>query len=255
MRLDELTGVKKYRERDLHDVISDFVKAGGEWLGSGRYANVIGFPGRDYVWKFFPNDSCYIGFVRWALRNPAPYLPVFLNKPRWIVPFYRRQKTEAKLCVVKLERLEPNNIPKDFFEQFSIHGGIAGFLEASIYARRGAETRFTQRIKDVYAADPRMVDLAEGYWALLNSPVQCSLDLHTANIMQRRDGTLVFTDPYWIGENPYQAYAREMANQNMDDFYPEEEPGHYVSGGELPKRPRKKKPKPYIVPSYDDLPF
>ncbi len=263
MRIDELTGVKKYREQSLWDVLRDFEAAGGQWLGSGRYANVIGFPNRNYVWKFFPDDRCYIAYVRWALRNPAPYLPKFLSKPRWIVPFYRRKKTESKICVVKMEKLYPWKVP-----HLEGHGDLdlnSFFYVVTKYAIRpkGEEVIPLEDValatNEAYIGDfiqtyPELVGLAKGYVALLNSTISCSLDLHAANIMTRADGTLVFTDPFWIGESPYQAYQRAMADQGMGDMYPEEEDDrHYVSGGQLPKKP--KPPKPYVPPPYEEMPF
>ncbi len=251
MRIDELTGVKKYRERDLWDVIRDYIAAGGEWLGNGRYANVIGFPNRDHVWKFFPSDSCYIAFVRWAMRNPAPYLPRFLSKPKWIVPFYRRPKTEAKLCVVKMERLSEWKLP------YLPEAGQLSLM-TFFYVALKCHNEKTDIGTEKYAAPfikahPELTALAEGYVALCHSPVRCELDIHDKNIMVRQDGSLVFTDPYWIGENVYQAYAREMQNQGMDDMYPEEKTNRYVDGGKLPKKPKPDK----ITPpnEMDDLPF
>lgn len=256
MRIDELTGVKKYREQSLWDVLRDFEAAGGQWLGSGRYANVIGFPNRDYVWKFFPDDRCYIAYVRWALRNPAPYLPKFLSKPRWIVPFYRRKKTESKICVVKMEKLNPWALPT-LPDKGQLSLDTFFYVATRCYIRpKGSEQLAIE--DDDYAgpfiaAYPELTELAKGYVALLNSGVSCSLDLHAANIMQRADGSLVFTDPFWIGESPYQAYQRAMADQGMDDMYPEEDDRDYVSGGQLPKKP--KPPKPYVPPPYEEMPF
>lgn len=263
MRIDELTGVKRYKKRTLWDVLNDFAKAGGHWAG-GKFGTVLLHPRWDYVYKFFTRDDCYLRFIRWAMRNSHPCLPKVLSKPRRILPFYRRHKTEEEIYIVKLERLNEWKCPPEVKDM----GGFAYVLE-HVALTKGAydgdempehwEGRPKSHIerwhktKDFLNRHPEIKQLADFYLVLLDVPIDCALDIHVGNVMQRNDGTLVFTDPFWYGETPYTlAAAARAAEMDIADYEPDE--ADYIDGGERWKKPRPPKQTDWR-PSSDDLPF
>jgi hypothetical protein len=287
MRLDELIGIKRYRQRDFWDVLRDFEAAGGEFLGSGKYASVIGTPRWNFVYKFFKNDPCYLDYVEWCRsREQHPCMPRFLAAPRWIVPFYRRHKSEGKrICIVKLERLRVWTPPPEINDSraLDLHltRGLLFCDAASDPMREAAWRRETEerilgrdrmygddkdnqqilirylaefeQFKAIWSRHPELLQLTQFYGLLLKAPVECALDIHRENVMQRADGTLVMTDPFWAGYNIYAAHDEMMRAETgaYDEWDPPEH--EYYPGGseELPKPPE---PEPW-EPDEGDIPF
>jgi hypothetical protein len=105
MRLHELHGTKRFHDRSFWEVLADFKKAGGEEMGSGRFANVVGHPSWPFVYKVFAHDPCYLDYVAWASTINHPCVPKFYGKPKQIVPFWSRPLDKSVMWVVKQERL------------------------------------------------------------------------------------------------------------------------------------------------------
>lgn len=270
MRLDELAGVKQYRNRDFHEWLKDFTRDGGEFLGAGRNATVLGHPRWNHVYKFFRSDRPYIQFVRWAMRNPHPCLPVFLDKPRWVVPFYKRDRSQAKLCLVKMERLVPWHGVDEMGVIRDLEAMDPSFLNDVDHpeqddAHSMAEYRWWRERMDIWRTafreDPPLRQLAEFMVGTFrHCPVQGAIDLTPSNIMRRpSDNTYVLTDPFWEGETPLQLHDRLTRAEYEDHEYDEDErEARMIPGGELPKRPRKRKSQSFATPTTygdDDIPF
>lgn len=289
MRLDELTGVKRYRDRSLHDALWDFTRAGGEVLGVGRFGTVITHPSWDHVYKFFAHDDGYLRFVRWVLKNPDPAFPRFLSKPKRIVPFFKRHRREPYLYVVKIERLLPLHDPLRGSIADLIHGWRSirdqiGTPEADALVRRyheadaryrslrGPERRaalddvlevrhLAQRIEtyqQAIALNPSLPHLCDAYWdKFLTARFPDADDIHGDNVMQRPDGTLVLTDPLWHGETPYTLHDAMLRAEMA--FVDDEEPpeSDFLPGGveHLPRKRRKPKPPRWVPPSDAEIPF
>ncbi len=247
---------QRYRERGLYDVINDFEKHGGSWAG-GRFGTVFVHPRWSFVYKIFSDDKCYLRFVRWAMRNPHPALPRFLTRPKAVVPFYRRHRRESEVYIVKLERLNewkpPAYLGMDIGRWLDMMVGMtADRLEE--YRKRWPETY--DRIRYALKQHPELQGLIDGYRIILGSPVECAPDIHAGNIMQRADKSLVFTDPFWHGENPYTQYRAWLESET--DSWEEPTDDDYVLGGEKWKRPKPRKAKPptnWGGNSDDDIPF
>lgn len=277
MRLDELTGTHKYKSTfHIGTWLMDFQKAGGEFLGAGKYATVIGHPKWDHVFKFFYADEPYMDFVRWAMANPNKHVPTFLGRPKVCTPFWTRDTHQDTIFVIKMERLLPWNPGREFDLQRHLEGSreyfdIIGDDDKEIaYLDRqtggyGADeiehTRawknandWMQRYREAWAKWPGLQDLCRYFWEhLLEAPIEASMDLHVQNVMQREDGTLVFTDPYWYGENPYQLHDRLMRAET-GAWEEEDEERETIPGRERYKP--KPKPAPYVhQPWSEDIPF
>ena len=260
MRIDELVGVKKYKTREMRDVLKDFEAAGGEWLGNGKFATVIGHPRWNYVIKFFPKDGCYVAFVRFAMRNPHPSFPKFLDKPKQIVPFHKRPHTEPFLHIVKMERLRPLNDDKElhdwikyFLEREAIHHG-----EKRLEYEDNPRAQETEhRIMAGYKKYPALHSLVEAYSLLLHKfDANCAHDIHSGNIMQRDNGELVLTDPVWEGMSFFQIHDQLMQAEigYLGDEDEWEDPYKWILGGEK-KPPKKPKQKPWVPSTDEEFPF
>jgi hypothetical protein len=78
-------------------------------------------------------------------------------------------------------------------------------------------------------------------------------DIHSGNIMQRKDGTIVIIDPVWEGETPYQAYDKWLKSE-MDSYA--EEPVDDISGPDYIQKPAQKNVARQIAQDWlDDIPF
>lgn len=254
MRLDELTGVKKHHTRTLWDVLDDFKKAGGETF-SGQNGTVLTHPKWAYVFKFFENDEYYLRYVRWAMRQNSPHVPVFLSKPRRITPFYMRSDRTPQIYVVKMERLTPITDPwlKQNFD-WLVNGPTEGMKTLAcrdqweeIQARyadltqraeafqgvRGLEAVMARsdirdeiqsmmgrvRFIQAFQNHPGLDALMEFIWTVFASAkLDGAHDLHAGNIMQREDGTYVLTDPLWKGgTSPLEQHRRMMQAEVLID--------------------------------------
>jgi hypothetical protein len=255
---------ERYRERDFWEVIRDFEKAGGSWAG-GQFGTVFIHPRWSFVYKVF-NDASYLTFARWASRNPHPCLPRFLSKPKRVVPFYKRPRRHDTVYVVKLEKLKEWDAPREELKQM---GGLEYVLEhvamsAAAYnsdtppeSLTGVHLQRWERTKQFLARYPEIKALADFYPILMAAPIEASPDIHVGNVMQRDDGTLVFTDPFWHGETPYSLAAKA---QQAETDYEYDDEADQILGGERYRRPKPRKPRKPSKPvswgsSDDDLPF
>jgi hypothetical protein len=277
MRIDELTGVKKYKERTLWDVLDDFTKAGGSWA-NGSYGTVLLHSNWNYVYKFFTDDVPYLRFIRWAARNPHPCLPRVLSPVRRWTPFYKRHKKDDQVYIVKLEKLNEWDVPLAIRK----FGGVQHFIEhvgnwvddylgkepprrlyfdfdqegnpTNTVSNNTAFERW-ERIHFILRDHPEVIPLLKFFPTLMRA-VEASPDVNERNIMQRDDGSLVYTDPFWEGESVYQMAARaQQAEIDYNDDEPD--PRDLVSGSQRWKPPKKIKQKPALGWSNgeDDLPF
>jgi hypothetical protein len=200
--------------------------------------------------KIFSDDTPYLSFVRYCLKHPSKTFPAFYDKPRRIIPNFSRGVEWEHVYIVKMEKLE--GISKQEFETISYYLYYGGTDFSSVPKNdvwEGIEEKI-QKIEKQYPFMPRFL---EDYNAMMVSKIKGSPDIHQDNIMKRKNGEFVLTDPFWEGETPYQTHAR-LARAEIgyddNDSVPEK-----IVGGE--KRKVKKKPthKKTATQSFDDSPF
>jgi hypothetical protein len=234
MRLHELHGVKRHSRTTLPDLIHQLFPGARSY--SGRYGTVIDNPAWPFVVKLWFNDDCYLDFVDYAIENPNPHYPRFIKKVMKMPAFFRRERGSGDVFwMVRIERLQ------------ELDEAVAGklcraFIDADRLIRHPAE------INAQFGAEQRGLFAAVA--ALYTAPIKCAPDWHPGNLMQRPDGTVVITDPFWYGETIYQMVrkARE-AELDLGDDEPD-----YVDGGEKSYPKKQKIPAPQIQ-SDDDIPF
>jgi hypothetical protein len=108
---------------------------------------------------------------------------------------------------------------------------------------------------EVLKDNPWMYSLGSAVSELWDSDVIGSPDIHSGNIMKRKDGTIVIIDPVWEGETPYQAYDKWIRDQ-MD--FAKEYDEDYENNTSGPNYLEKNRPKivSKIVDNFlDDIPF
>jgi len=234
-------------ERTLNDILVDFEKSGGKVLGVGKYGKVLYHPKWKFVLKIFKNDNAYLSFVRFAIKNPRKSFPKFYDKPRRIIPNYKRSKNEPYLYVVKTELL--NDITTEEFKDIDFYKyyGHSDFSQPYHQSYVWQETK--KKIDEINKKYPSIKTFINDYKFLEQSEVQGAPDFHQRNIMKRDNGEFVLIDPFWEGETPYQTHDRLMKGE-IDYDYDDNRNDSMIKGGELYKKP--KPPKPLVIKKSDD---
>lgn len=241
-------------ERTLSDILHDFKEKGGEILGQGTSGMVLAHKKWPFVLKVFTEDAPYLKFVRFVLKNPRKSYPKFFDKPRRILPNYTRLRKNEYLYIVKVEKLEPITTGQYYEIDFYIHYGAVDFTKMP-NTEVWYETE--KRIRATDKKYPSMKEFLEDYRFLMyDSKIEGTPDITQQNIMKRKNGEFVLSDPFWEGENPYQTHdrlAQAEIGYDDDEYGP---PPEMVKGGQKYKKPKPIKFKSLIpVPDEDDIPF
>ena len=156
-------------------------------LGSGNFARVYSKPNDDRIVKASTEqDACWLQFAAWAMKQTNnPHVP----KIHWIHQYSK------KFFVTIIERLHP--LDDEAISRIKDPGVLFGLLEfTDIYidedlydADAFAATIGEQRVK--YKNHPFVTTIQQ----LENLPGNCISDFNAENLMVRRDGTIVITDP------------------------------------------------------------
>lgn len=256
-------------EKSFEELFEELKKEGGDIIGSGKYGFVMYHPKWPYVIKILYNDDIYISFARFVYRNPHSAFPKLFGPPQKIVPNFKRFKYQAKMYVIRLEKLYP--ISKNLFDMIDKYQNH--FINYIIAKKQGTENeevevrlpRHLRTGKPVFDKvhqfaineidkNPKLLPFFEGLLIILNSELKGSLDFHDGNIMMRKNGDIVLIDPLWHGSNPYMDYLQQQKLE-IDDIPEYEYKPPTLIGGKLPKKPKPKKFKPFVYPKDDDTPF
>jgi len=272
--------------RTWDELMNQFESEGGEIVGMGKYGKVLKHPKWSYVLKMFPNDECYLLFIRWAMKNPSSALPVLYDKPRQVYPQYIRYASETKMYIIRMEELMP--ISKDTFDDIEYYLRVSQPTEEEydtalkeyydelehIESKDGKKVadriRFEQyypmvvqqwrRLKEIENMYPNIKEMLKVYRNIIHHSLRhCTFDIHKGNIMKRSNGDLVWIDLLWDGG----PYAQADQQQKMEiDYYGDrnyEEDGiqsPMLKGGPplrpYYRKPKTKKPKVITVPQKSD---
>lgn len=245
----------EYNELGLHQILDKFRKEGGT-VNSGKSGIVLTYPKWKYVLKIFPVDIPYLKFVRFVLQNPRPSFPKFYDKPRKIIPNYTREEDEPFLYIVKTEKLFP--ITKEEWEDIKFITYFSSDIDWDDYLNRYPDSEiwkeYYKRYKEIERKYPSIKTFLNDYHFLLNNINEMGVnDLGDTNVMKRKEGEFVLSDPVWKGETPYERYKRLMDLETDAASYEPSIPT--IPGGKF--KIKKKKPIKHLnyTPEKDDVPF
>jgi hypothetical protein len=265
-KVSDLLSNPENNQVNYMELLRRFTSGGGSILGQGKYATVLTHPKWKYVVKIFSDDIPYLKFARFCLKNPRPSFPVFYDKPRRIVPNYKRHPSDKYLYVVKMELLEPlkeGMFPDiDFFlERYCSNT----FEMAKKYNDNEIWLGMVDRLEKLKSRYPQLVQLKKDYDFLMENNTYLGdsrynfgyEDLHSGNIMIRKNGQFVLADPFYEGgETPF---ARNDRLLRAELGYNEDENGDtiMIPGGELPKKKKQVKfnNKPKEPKGDNNIPF
>jgi len=239
-------------------LLRKFENNGGIVLGKGSKGTVLEHPSWKYVLKIFSDDSFYLKYVRFCLKNKRKSFPVFFDKPRRIIPRFKREQNKAYLYIVRMEKLYPIT-EKTFSDiEFYLSYKMENVDKMIKLYKLDNWIAIKNRLIKIQKTLPSIIQFKQDYDFLLkntsNDAGFGSLDMKKENIMKRLNGELVFADPFWSGESMYQRHNR-LVNAEIgypDDDYEIDEP--MLKGGELPKK-IKKVNKPKQQSPTDEVPF
>lgn len=198
------------RLRSWKEVKEDFLADGGEILGEGAFAQVFSHPKWNYVLKIFPNDDCYLRFIRYVMKNPKSYFPKIIGAPQRIYPQFIRNLDWDHVYIVRLEKLEKiegsdRNVLRDIlkiarnmaFDNKALAKVSNPNEEATINSElRKMESEIAAIIRD----DPSKKEFINTVVAFAGkrNPLfdDCIADLHVGNVMRNALGEWIITDPF-----------------------------------------------------------
>lgn len=231
------------------DLLSKYEKMGIHFVGGGKYGQVFTHPSWNYVIKIFENDPEYMGFVDWVIAHPNKHFPKFSKKPLRMHKFHKRGVNDRPYWyVVKIEKLYPitDKPLMEFLVRELENCAEAAWKKHNNHEYIRNNPNYTQRFpdgnmvkgatwKDVFEKFPWTESLGLAYSSMWEAELGHP-DIHSGNIMQRKDGTIVLIDPVWEGETPLQAHYAWLRAEAGDD-YSDDEYERMVSGpGYLQKR-------------------
>lgn len=241
MLLTELTGVKHLYKKTRDDLFDMLAAKGIKCIGSGKYGTVFSHDSWNYVLKIMEDDPHYLAFVDWALKHPSIHFPKFVKKPLQMHTFHTRRKRDARrMWVVKIEKLYPiqNKQLIAFLVRNLENAATHAWRKHNGYAESEPNPNYQMEMPDgtvekgvswatMFERFPWLESLGLTYANFWDAGAGCP-DIHSGNIMQRKDGTIVLTDPVWEGETPYQAYDKWVKSEM--DMYADEYDDDTVSG-------------------------
>jgi hypothetical protein len=182
MRLYELQS-----EPPVKAVLRDYIKKGYTRIGEpSASAVVFASPDLKQVVKVGKRSDCWLNFAEEAINSDNPHLPR-ISKLEAYGPHY--------LAVIEyLQEMPPN------FHRNPIYKHIAAWLYLrggwqngkDVFLSRMAPESIEALAAQLEAEKPLMV---EALAMIVRARGGCNYDCYPENLMQRSDGTIVFSDP------------------------------------------------------------
>lgn len=185
MRLDELN-IPTSKNRAGQTLQA----AGYEPLGTGQFAEVYKKPGTNYVLKLFDHDDkaylLYLGMIRKHQDNP--HFPKIIGK---------LIKVTDQYYAVRMEELQPTSISDrllKIMERFCERRADFWIGNWDAFMKSNFSSSVREELETLFKQNPK---LPEALTAIAELKADHSLwfDFKRANVMERPNGTVVFTDP------------------------------------------------------------
>lgn len=198
MNLNELIGVKRYRDHDLQQLIHAFsTESGYELISRGRMAYAFGAPGKNEVLKVWQRDTAYEHFVELAHewhRNK--------HVPRFFTPVKELTIHGLRLKYVRMERLEEVDsftLDGQSYSTQSLTEGLTDTLNFDLDKQLEEVEAYMQQLN---SSGHELRFYLQTAVSLIYEMVEYGAqdDLKSSNLLKRADGTAVITDPGAFGE-------------------------------------------------------
>ena len=230
--LEQLRGVKKYHNLTWDDIRDELRKQGIKSIGMGRYGEVFHKPDWNYVIKVFESDDAYLDYVNFCITNNNPHFPKFIKKPKSFHQFHKRLHHSSKMLqIVKMELLAPlkDHWYSDNLENICNLIFRENIKNVVIYDDDITKPKMYDNIEDIINDNnnkPQLRELISALVQIKNKFNSYILDIHSENLMQRKDGTIVITDPI---VNP--KARRGFLNNDQDGEYYYDDQGQGLEAG------------------------
>lgn len=198
--VDEIIGIKKFHHLELKDAVKAIAKSiGGRILGDqedgGYFAQAVETPRNpNVVYKIIEQDDAYLKFAKFAREHKNKHYPT-IYRIRSMTSFFKRFEMQVeKFVVMDMEKLYK-------LENADLYSHLLGFRNDAGKPMRLPNGRVNDKqltIREICDTDPEfkgLWDAAQQIRTRLMTTPDMSWDLHAGNIMKRKDGTVVITDP------------------------------------------------------------
>lgn len=198
---DEMIGVKKYHDFTIDHATELVAKdLGTKVLGGGAYGTVIQSSNSDVVYKVLESDAGYMRFVRLVQQYPDKHYPK-IYKVKNLTSFFKRYRVQNdKFYVIALETLFPIDEKKTGMKATFIASLLNTYSpkEAPKLMPNGHNNINQVPTSEFLQFMPELKSLWTAYMKVKGALQESSdyfPDIHTGNLMMRKDGTVVITDP------------------------------------------------------------
>jgi hypothetical protein len=209
VKLYELTGIKKFYEKDVEDVLSSMDKT-HKALGRGAFGVALKNSSKPEVVKFWISDSAYDAYVKYISEHPSKYFPKLYSKPKKLSAFFLRTADfPDKVNYVKMEALERASMEEadiiaEIFNQLRKMPSkkeVDAYVEKFLRSANNVFDEYMIKKLNKMVADVR--DFCQEMYEMLRGTLGGghSIDIHSENIMKRKNGELVITDPIYNHED------------------------------------------------------
>lgn len=211
-KLDELTGVKKYHNLTASQLMKKFSEdLDLPILGQGAFGAVVQSQHPDRVYKIFENDPAYEAYLEFIHNNPNIHFPKIF-KIKKLTSFFRRYNIQKnKFSVIVIEKLYKVPEPKLSFTAEELANPYTELDSILWRLPHGGSNHGQLNLEEVMNRNwdgwkpGEMKSVRDAALAIRDSNVgqhtDHILDLHSGNIMQRSDGTIVIIDPVASAES------------------------------------------------------
>lgn len=228
-RVDELMGVKRFKEYTYQDILDTLKSAFGSeharLLGQGSNGAALEIAGK--VYKMWMVDSAYQTFVEYAIKHQDnPFFPKFQGGIKKIPAFFiRHEKAPDYVNYIRMEKLtkmegnlqnykfdlkfeyDPDNDDEDYMDdahrksQLSAKDAIRLFEKFDGRISKPSIAGFLEELNWMRAHKYQMSDLSQSLIYFITTLIDLrslgqKFDLHDGNFMKRGD-QLVIIDPFF----------------------------------------------------------
>lgn len=175
----------------VDEYIDRLIESGWKELGSGSYARVLSHKNRPGVVLRVSGDP----YDKWPIyrdmvaksKNRNPYFPIFGELRKF------EDENGEKFVVSEVERLyQPKKFDFDFICS-TISNAIQVFMQQDYYKKSSGGKAGEKGMNPLL--DEKLLVACQNISSILVKDEDIALDMHDGNIMCRRNGQIVITDP------------------------------------------------------------